>query len=92
MLYKRLIWLIQKHPYTPDLICSKKIFHFSKLPKTVAKKTKNMTSFPCSVHPENFHPYEVTLEVLYQLGKAAAECWLHIIATIVNTLPSQAAT
>ena len=36
--------------------------------------------------------YEVTLEGLYQLGKAAAECWLHIIATIVNTLPSQAAT
>ena len=40
----------------------KKIFHFltfqtSTLPKTVAKKTKNMTSFPCSVCPEKFHPY-----------------------------------
>ena len=27
------------------------------MPKTVAKKTKNMTSFPCSVRPEKFHPY-----------------------------------
>ena len=62
MLYKRLIWLIRKHPYTPALIYFKKIFHFltfqtSKLPKTVAKRTKNMTSFPCSVRPEKFHPY-----------------------------------
>ena len=44
-LYKRLIWLIRKHPYTPALIHFKKIFHFwtfqtSTLPKTVAKKLK----------------------------------------------------
>ena len=63
MLYKRLIWLIRKHPYTPALIYFKKIFHFltfqtSKLTKTVAKQTKNMTLFPCSVRPEKFHPYE----------------------------------
>ena len=62
MLYKRLIWLIRKHPYTPALIYFKKIFHFltfktSKLPKTVAKKTKNMTSFPCSVRSADFLPY-----------------------------------
>ena len=62
MLYKRLIWLIRKHPYTPALIYFKKIFHFltfqiPKLPKTVAKKTKNMTSFPCSVRSADFLPY-----------------------------------
>ena len=57
-----MIWLIRKHPYTPALIYFKKIFHFltfqtSKLPKTVAKKTKNMTSFPCSVRSADFLPY-----------------------------------
>ena len=61
MLYKRLIWLIRKHPYTAALIYFKKIFHFltfqtSKLLKTVAKKTKNMTSFPCSVRSADFLP------------------------------------
>ena len=62
-----MIWLIRKHPYTGALIYFKKIFHFltfqtSKLPKTVAKKTKNMTSFPCSVRPEKFHPYKGWLQ------------------------------
>ena len=61
MLYKRLIWLIRKHPYPAAQIYLKKIFHFltlqtSKLPKTVAKK-KNMTSFPCSVRSADFLPY-----------------------------------
>ena len=32
-------------------------FQTSKLLKTVPKKAKNMTSFPCSVRPEKFHPY-----------------------------------
>ena len=32
-------------------------FQTSKLPKILAKKTKNMTSLPCSVRPEKFHPY-----------------------------------
>ena len=62
LVHSLLIWLIQKHPYTPALIHFKKVFHFltsqiSKLPKTVAKRTKNMTSFPCSVRPEKFHPW-----------------------------------
>ena len=61
--------MIRKHPYTAALIYFKKIFHFltfqtSKLPKTVAKKTKNMTSFPCSVRSADFLPY--------------AHCTLHI--------------
>ena len=67
------IWLIRKHPYTAALIYFKKIFHFltfqtSKLPKTVAKKRKNMTSFPCSVRPEKFHPY-MDWTTLYHTSK-----------------------
>ena len=63
------MWLIKKHPYTPALIYFKKIFHFltfqtSKLPKTVAKKTKNTTSFPCSVRPEKLHPYTMHIAFL----------------------------
>ena len=50
MLYKRLIWLTQRHLYTPALKYFKKIFHFltlqtSKLPKTVAKKRKIWNNF-----------------------------------------------
>ena len=62
MLYKRLIWLKWRHLYNGALTYSKNIFHFLtfqtfKLPKRAAKNTKNMTSFPCFVHPEKFHPY-----------------------------------
>ena len=62
MLYKRLIWLEWRHLYNGALVCFKDIFHFltfltSKLPKRAAKNTKNMTSFPCFVRPEKFHPY-----------------------------------
>ena len=54
--------MIRMSPYTPAHIYFKKISHFltfqtSKLPKTVATKTKNMTSFPCCVRPEKFHLY-----------------------------------
>ena len=61
--------MIRKHPYTPALIYFKKIFHFltfqtSKLPKTVAKKTKNMTSFECFVRSADFLPYVMTALVV----------------------------
>ena len=68
-----MIWLIRKHPYTAALIYFKKIFHFltfqtSKLPRTVAKKRKNMTSFPCSVRSADFLPYIIyTWYILYNI-------------------------
>ena len=62
MLYKRLIWLKWRHLYNGAVICFKNLFYFlnfqtSKLPKRAAKNTKNMTSIPCFVHTEKFHPY-----------------------------------
>ena len=49
-----MIGLIRRHPYSPALIYFKKIFYFLtfqtfKLPKTVAKKTKNIISMLCTV-------------------------------------------
>ena len=62
MLYIRLLCLKWRHLYNGALIYSKNIFHFLtfqtfKLPKRAAKNMKNMTSFPCFVRPEKFHPY-----------------------------------
>ena len=50
MLFKRLIWLIRRHLYTPALIYFQKILHFltfqaSKLQKTEPKKRKNWHNF-----------------------------------------------
>ena len=69
MLYKRLIWLKRRHPYNRAQLYIKNIFHFctfknSKLPKTVAKKTNNTTSFPCSVRPEKLHLYTTHIAFL----------------------------
>ena len=57
-----LIWLKWKHPYNGALLYIKNIFHFltfqnSKLAKTVAKNSKNMTSFSCFVQSADFLPY-----------------------------------
>ena len=51
-----------RHLYNGALIYVKNIFHLltfqtSNLPKRAAKNKKNMTSFPCFVRPEKFHPY-----------------------------------
>ena len=91
-----MIWLIRKHPYTGALIYFKKIFHFltfqtSKLPKTVAKKRKNMTSFPCSVRPEKFHPYIALLTCIIQYwhlckGKPSLTCLLLIFTFLWMSL------
>ena len=83
MLYKRLIWLKWWHPYNGALLYIKNLFHFltfqnSKLPKTVAKKTKNMTSFSCFVQSADFLPYAV-LHISWcviSAGNAFAPLWL----------------
>ena len=81
--------MIRKHTYTAALIYFKKIFHFltfqtSKLPKTVAKKQKNMTSFPCSVRSADFLPYACQREWTSLLSKALS---LSINCNILKLFP-----
>ena len=84
MLYIRLIWLKWRHLYNGMLIYFKNIFHFltfqtSKLPKRPAKNTKNMTSFPCFVRPdEKCHPYMWTSE-----GKCMLKIRPHVTNLVV---------